>query len=341
MATSRVNRIGLDPQVYRGGKTTLCAGCGHNAISERIFEAFFEMGVDPSQVIKLSGIGCSSKSPAYFLGSSHGFNAVHGRMPSVATGAVLANRKLIAIGVSGDGDTGAIGIGQFVHLMRRNVPMLYIIEDNGCYGLTKGQFSPTADIGSRLKTGVVNDLTPLDTCALAIELGASFVARSFSGDKAQLLSLLKAALGHHGTAMIDVLSPCVAFNDHEGSTKSYAYVKEHDERLEDVNFVPFFEDISVEYEPGTAQEVRLHDGSRLVLRKLGEGYDPTDKINALTHLIESSRKGEYPTGLVYIEPDRDDFIDQLKMVDEPLANLPLERTRPSREALDEIMEGLR
>ena len=225
----KTNRIGLEMQPYRGGKTTLCAGCGHNAISERIIDAFFEMGIDPRDVIKLSGIGCSSKSPAYFLGDAHGFNSVHGRMPSVGTGALLANRKLIAIGVSGDGDTGAIGIGQFVHLMRRNVPMIYIIEDNGCYGLTKGQFSPTADVGSTLKNGVVNDLPPIDTCTLAIQLGASFVARSFSGDKKQLLSILKASLSHRGTCMIDVISPCVTFNDHEGSTKSYAYAKEHDE----------------------------------------------------------------------------------------------------------------
>ncbi len=321
MSTLRVNRIGLEPQVYKGGKSTLCAGCGHNAISERIFEAFYEMGVDPSQVIKLSGIGCSSKSPAYFLGTAPGFNSVHGRMPSLAT--------------------GAIGIGQFVHLMRRNIPMLYLIEDNGCYGLTKGQFSPTADIGSRLKTGAVNDLPPLDLCALAIELGATFVARSFCGDKPQLLSLLKAALAHKGTAMIDVLSPCVTFNDHEGSTKSYAYVKEHDERLEDVTFVPFFEDISVDYEPGTAQEVKMHDGSTMVLRKLGEGYDPTDKINALTHLTEASRRAEHPTGLIYIEPDREDFLDQLNVVEEPLANLGLDRTWPSRAALTEIMDALR
>src|SRR5919204_2401529 len=272
MATLKMNRIGLEPQVYKGGKTTLCAGCGHNAISERIIDAFFEMGVEPRQVIKLSGIGCSSKSPAYFLGGAHGFNSVHGRMPSVATGALLANQKLIAIGVSGDGDTGAIGIGQFAHLMRRNLPIIYIIEDNGCYGLTKGQFSPTADVGSKLKNGVVNDLPPIDTCALAIELGATFVARSFSGDKKQLLALLKAALSHRGTCMIDVISPCVTFNDHEGSTKSYAYVKEHDEVLGDISFVPFFEDITVEYEPGSVQEVELHDGSKLYLKKVAEDY---------------------------------------------------------------------
>ncbi len=337
----KVNRLGLDVAPYRGGKTTLCAGCGHNAISERIIEAFWEMGVDGAQVIKLSGIGCSSKSPAYFLGNSHGFNAVHGRMPSVATGAVLANKKLIAIGVSGDGDTGAIGVGQFVHLMRRNVPMIYIIEDNGCYGLTKGQFSPTADVGSTLKNGIVNDLPPLDTCTMAIELGASFVARSFSGDKKQLSAILKAAVAHRGTAMIDVLSPCVTFNDHEGSTKSYAYVKEHDDVLGEVSFVPFFDDITVEYEPGTTTEVVLHDGSRLYLKKVEDEYDPTDKLQALRILHETARRGAYATGVLYVEPDRDDFTKLLNTIDEPLATLPLEKVRPPKAALDEIMESLR
>jgi 2-oxoglutarate ferredoxin oxidoreductase subunit beta len=337
----KVNRLGLEVAPYRGGKTTLCAGCGHNAISERIVEAFWEMGVDGSQVVKLSGIGCSSKSPAYFLGNSHGFNAVHGRMPSVATGAVLANKQLIAIGVSGDGDTGAIGIGQFVHLMRRNIPMIYIIEDNGCYGLTKGQFSPTADLGSKLKNGVINDLPPIDTCVLAIELGATFVARSFSGDKKQLSAILKAAIAHRGTAMVDVLSPCVTFNDHEGSTKSYAYVKDHDDVLGEINFVPFFDDISVEYEPGTTKEVVLHDGSRLYLKKLSEDYDPTDRLHAVRTLHEAGRRGEFATGVLYVEPDRDDFTTLLNTVDEPLATLPLERVRPPREALEEIMESLR
>jgi 2-oxoglutarate ferredoxin oxidoreductase subunit beta len=337
----KTNRIGLELQPYRGGKTTLCAGCGHNAISERIIDAFFEMGIDPRQVIKLSGIGCSSKSPAYFLGASHGFNTVHGRMPSVGTGALLANRTLMAIGVSGDGDTGAIGIGQFVHLMRRNVPIIYIIEDNGCYGLTKGQFSPTADLGSTLKTGVVNDLPPIDTCALAIELGASFVARSFSGDKRQLLSILKASLSHRGTALIDVISPCVTFNDHEGSTKSYAYAKDHDEPLGEVSFVPFFEDISVDYEPGTTTEVRMHDGSRLYLKKVAEDYDPTDSLNAIRMIKETARRGEFATGILYIESDKLDFLSLLNVVDQPLATLPLERVRPGREALEEIMESLR
>src|SRR6476661_1990738 len=272
---AKKNRLGLEIQPYRGGKTTLCAGCGHNAISERVIDACFEMGINPRQVLKLSGIGCSSKTPAYFLGDAHGFNSVHGRMPSVGTGALLANGKMVAIGISGDGDTGAIGIGQFVHMMRRNVPMVYIIEDNGCYGLTKGQFSPTADVGSTQKNGAPNDLPPIDTCAMAIELGATFVARSFSGDKKQLLTLLKAALSHKGTAMLDVLSPCVTFNDHEGSTKSYSYVKDHEEPVSDVSFVPYFEDIAIEQEEGTTREVALHDGSKIVLHKLDRDFDPT------------------------------------------------------------------
>ncbi len=341
MPDVKTNRIGLELQPYRGGKTTLCAGCGHNAISERIVEAFFEMGVDPRNVIKLSGIGCSSKSPAYFLGASHGFNSVHGRMPSVGTGATLANRKLFAIGISGDGDTGAIGIGQFVHLMRRNVPIVYIIEDNGCYGLTKGQFSPTADVGSKLKNGVINDLPPIDTCALAIELGASFVARSFSGDKKQLSAILKASLSHRGTCMIDVISPCVTFNDHEGSTKSYAYAKDHDEPLDEVSFVPYFEDIAIDYEPGTTKEVRMHDGSKLYLKKVAEDYDPTDKLSAVRLLHETARRGEFATGVIYIEPDKDDFTTMLNLVDEPLATLPLDAVRPGPEVLEEIMESLR
>ncbi len=336
-----VNRIGLETKEYRGAKTTLCAGCGHNAISERIIGACYEMGINPDRVIKLSGIGCSSKSPAYFLGSAHGFNAVHGRMPSVGTGALLANKHLIALGVSGDGDTGAIGIGQFVHLMRRNLPIVYIIEDNGCYGLTKGQFSPTADLGSKLKTGVVNDLPPIDTCALALELGATFVARSFSGDKKQLSSVLKAALSHRGTAMIDVLSPCVTFNDHEGSTKSYAYAKDHDDPIEEISFVPFFEDIEVEYEPGTTQEVVMHDGSKLYLKKLDADYNALDKMQAMRVLHETRDRGEYATGVIYVQPDQDDFLTLLNLVDEPLAKLPENVVRPPKAVLDAIMDGLR
>jgi 2-oxoglutarate ferredoxin oxidoreductase subunit beta len=337
----KTNRIGLEVSVYRGGKTTLCAGCGHNAISERIVQAFYEMGVDPSNVLKFSGIGCSSKSPSYFLGPSHGFNSVHGRMPSVATGAVLANRAMVGIGVSGDGDTGAIGIGQFVHLMRRNVPLIYIIEDNGCYGLTKGQFSPTADLGSTAKSGVANDLAPLDTCSLAIELGASFVARSFSGDKKQLSAVLKAAISHRGTAMIDVLSPCVTFNDHVGSTKSYAYIKDHDEPLGEVNFVPYFDDITVEYDAGTTTTVEMHDGSHLYLSKVAEDYNPTDRSAAIRLLQETARRGEFATGVIYVEPGRDDFIDTLNLVDEPLALMATEDLRPPKSVLDAIMGDLR
>jgi 2-oxoglutarate ferredoxin oxidoreductase subunit beta len=262
-------------------------------------------------------------------------------MPSVATGAVVANRKMIAIGVSGDGDTGAIGIGQFVHLMRRNLPMVYIIEDNGCYGLTKGQFSPTADLGSTLKTGVVNDLPPIDTCALAIELGASFVARSFSGDPKQLKAILKAALSHRGTAMIDVLSPCVTFNDHDGSTKSYSYAKDHEEPLADLNFVPFFEDINIDYDPGTTTAVTLHNGSKILLNKLAEDYNPTDKHRALALLRETASRNEFATGILYVEPDKQDFLDLLGIVDEPLASLDAARVRPGKAALDEIMQSFR
>jgi len=286
--TPKLNHIGLPILEYRGGKSTLCAGCGHNAISERIIDALFEMGVEPERVMKMSGIGCSSKSPAYFLSRSHSFNSVHGRMPSVSTGAILANHQLTTIGVSGDGDTASIGMGQFVHLMRRNLPMIYIIENNGVYGLTKGQFSATADLGSKLKTGVVNDLPPIDTCAMAIQLGATFVGRSFSGDKKQLLSMLKAAISHKGTVLLDVISPCVTFNDHEGSTKSYKFMQENDEPINELGFVPSFEEIDVDYNSGEIYEVEMHDGSNLRLRKLLEDYDPTDQANAVRTLMESS-----------------------------------------------------
>jgi 2-oxoglutarate/2-oxoacid ferredoxin oxidoreductase subunit beta len=337
----KTNRIGLTVMEYKGGKTTLCAGCGHNAISERIIEAMYEMGVEPEFVIKPSGIGCSSKTPAYFMSRSHSFNAVHGRMPSVATGALLANRKLVCIGVSGDGDTASIGVGQFMHLMRRNLPIIYIIEDNGVYGLTKGQFSATADLGSRLKSGVLNDLPPIDTCALAVQLGATFVGRSFSGDKRQLGAMLKAAIAHKGTVMLDVVSPCVTFNDHEGSTKSYKYVKDHEEILQEVSFVPHFEDIAVEYDPGSTLDVIMHDGSHLHLRKLEEEYDPTDKIHAMSRLTEAHDKGEVLTGVFYVNTKSPNFIDMLNVVDQPLATLPESVTRPGREVLEAAMEELR
>src|ERR1700758_1431722 len=338
---AKTNRIGLAVMDYRGGKTTLCAGCGHNAISERIIEAMYDMGVQPERVAKLSGIGCSSKSPAFFMSRSHGFNSVHGRMPSVPTGALLGNHTVQALGVSGDGDTASIGMGQFVHLLRRNLPLIYIIEDNGVYGLTKGQFSATADLGSKLKTGVINDLPAIDTCALAIELGATFVGRSFSGDKKQLLSMLKAAIAHRGTVMLDVVSPCVTFNDHDGSTKSYKYMKDHEEPLQDINFVPHFEEIDVDYDPGSTLEVTMHDGSRLRLRKLEEGYDPTHRIRAIQRLLEAHEKQEVLTGVLYVNPQAPTFIDLLNMTEQPLATLPESVTRPSREVLEQCMEELR
>jgi 2-oxoglutarate ferredoxin oxidoreductase subunit beta len=334
----KVNRIGLQVLDYRGGKTTLCAGCGHNAISERILEAYYDMGVQPERVMKMSGIGCSSKSPAYFMSRSFSFNSVHGRMPSVATGALLANKTMRSIGISGDGDTASIGMGQFVHLLRRNIPMIYIIEDNGVYGLTKGQFSATADIGSKLKSGVINDLPAVDICSLAIQMGATFVGRSFSGDKKQLSTMLKAAIAHRGTVVLDVISPCVTFNDHIGSTKSYKFMQEHDEPVGEVGFVPYFEDIAVEYDPNTSVDVRLHDGSSLRLRKLHEGYDPANKTEAVKMLMESHHKGECLTGVFYVDTQKTDFTSLLNMVDEPLALLPEERTRPGRQVLTDLME---
>jgi 2-oxoglutarate ferredoxin oxidoreductase subunit beta len=299
------------------------------------------MGVQPERVAKLSGIGCSSKSPAYFLNRAHAFNAVHGRMPSVATGAVLANQSLMALGVSGDGDSASIGIGQFVHLMRRNLPIIYIIEDNGVYGLTKGQFSATADVGSKLKTGVINELPPIDTCELAVSLGATFVGRSFSGDKRQLSAMLKAAIAHRGTVMLDVISPCVTFNDHEGSTKSYKFMQDHDEPLQEISFIPGFEDIEVEYDPGTTLEVEMHDGSRLRLRKLEEDYDPTDKVRAVTRMNEAKRDGEILTGVLYVNTLAPTFLDMLNLTDDPLATLPQSVVRPGREVLEQVMEELR
>ncbi|MGA3011714.1 MAG: 2-oxoacid:ferredoxin oxidoreductase subunit beta [Terracidiphilus sp.] len=337
----KVNHIGLPIVEYRGGKSTLCAGCGHNAISERIVDALFEMGVDPERVMKMSGIGCSSKSPAYFLSRSHSFNGVHGRMPATATGAILANHTMTTIGVSGDGDTASIGMGQFVHLMRRNLPMIYIIEDNGVYGLTKGQFSATADFGSKLKTGVVNDLPAIDTCALAIQLGATFVGRSFSGDKKQLLSMLKAAIAHKGTVLLDVISPCVTFNDHEGSTKSYKFMQENDDPINEIGFVPSFEEIAVDYNSGEIFEVEMHDGSNLRLRKLHEDYDPTDKANAVRTLMEAQTNGEILTGVFYINTTQPTFIDLLNVVDQPLGTLPESLTRPSKSAFDALMAELK
>ena len=337
----KTNRIGLEVLSYKGSKTTLCAGCGHNAISERVVECFYELGVEPWQVAKFSGIGCSSKSPAYFLGLSHSFNGVHGRMPALATGAILANRNLLGLGVSGDGDTASIGLGQFMHLVRRNLPMIYIIEDNGVYGLTKGQFSATADVGSTQKTGAANDLPPFDCCALALQWGATFVARSFSGDKKQLQAILKTAISHRGLSVIDVVSPCVTFNDHQGSTKSYAYMKEHDLVLNELDYVPAQDDIAVEIPEGEAMDVRLHDGSHLRIRKLGRDFDPTNRLAALAAIEDAESKGEVLTGVLYVNTGKPTFLDLLNLPAEPIATLPESRVRPSRAVLEEVMEELR
>jgi 2-oxoglutarate ferredoxin oxidoreductase subunit beta len=337
----KVNHIGLEVINYKGSKTTLCAGCGHNSISERIVEAFYELGVEPWTVAKFSGIGCSSKSPAYFLGLSHGFNGVHGRMPAIATGALLANSTLMGIGVTGDGDTASIGIGQFMHLVRRNMPLIYIIEDNGVYGLTKGQFSATANIGSTLKTGTVNDLPPFDCCALALKWGATFVARSFSGDKKQLQAILKTAIAHRGLSVIDVVSPCVTFNDHQGSTKSYGYMKEHEAVLHELDFVPHFQEIAVDIPEGEVMDVQMHDGSHLRIRKLDRDYDPTNRLAALEVLESAEAKGEVLTGVLYVNPTKPTFIEQLNLMDVALGTLPESKTRPSKAVLDQVMEELR
>jgi 2-oxoglutarate ferredoxin oxidoreductase subunit beta len=337
----KTNRLGLEVLNYKGGKTTLCAGCGHNAVSERVVECFYDLGIEPTSVAKFSGIGCSSKSPAYFLGQSHGFNSVHGRMPSVATGALLANRAMLGFGVTGDGDTASIGLGQFMHLVRRNFPLIYVIENNGVYGLTKGQFSATADIGSTAKGGAPNELPPFDCCALALKWGATFVARSFSGDKRQLQAILKAAIGHQGLSVIDVISPCVTFNDHAGSTKSYEYMKEHEIPLHELNYVPFFEDISVEIAEGESRDVRLHDGSYLRIRKLDRDFDPTDRLAALAALEDAEIKKEVLTGVLYVNTTKPTFTDLLNLSDEPLVSLGQDKLRPAHTVLTEVMEQLR
>jgi 2-oxoglutarate/2-oxoacid ferredoxin oxidoreductase subunit beta len=334
------NRLGLKATDYAGGKSTLCAGCGHDAISNQIIRAFYEMSILPEKVAKFSGIGCSSKTPAYFLGRSHGFNAVHGRMPAVATGAALANHALMGIGVSGDGDTASIGLGQFMHMVRRNIPLIYIIENNGVYGLTKGQFSATADEGSKLKTGVINDLPPMDLCGLAVELGCGFVARGYAGDPKQMINILKGAIAHDGLSVIDVISPCVTFNNHEGSTKGYTYSKEHDELLHQIGFVQSYEQIEIDYAPGEMREVTMNDGSRILLKKLEEDYDPSDAVQALQRLHRATEAGAMLTGLVYLRPEKKSFIRLLNMSEKPLWQLGEAETRPPREALDKIMRDL-
>ena len=335
----KLNLIGLEKTAYKGADSTLCNGCGHDSISARIINTAWEMGLKQQDVVKFSGIGCSSKTPAYFLGMSHGFNSLHGRMPSVATGALVANRTLIGIGVSGDGDTASIGIGQFKHLVRRNVPMVYVVENNGVYGLTKGQFSATADMNQTLKYAGTNPYMPLDICLEALAANATFVARSFAGDAKQLDALLKAAIAHNGLAVLDVISPCVTFNNHESSTKSYAFGKEFEIPLHELSFVPSYDPIEIT-EDADETEVKLHDGSSLVLKRLGNDYDPTDKYLAYRTLEDARQQQKLLTGIFYIEPKTPSFVDTLQITDTPLAQLSAAQTRPSRAALAQLMAKL-
>jgi 2-oxoglutarate/2-oxoacid ferredoxin oxidoreductase subunit beta len=339
--TLPTNKVGFTRRDYEGAVSTLCAGCGHDSISAAIIEACFELDVLPHRLAKLSGIGCSSKTPTYFLGNSHGFNSVHGRMPSVLTGANLANRDLLYLGVSGDGDSASIGLGQFAHSMRRGVNMLYIVENNGVYGLTKGQFSATADQGSKSKKGVTNTDSPIDMVGLALQLGATFVARSFSGDKDQLVPLIRAALEHQGAAFIDVISPCVAFNNHPGSTKSYEYVREHNEAVNRLDFMPMREPITAEYAPGSVREVMQHDGSVLRLRKIDADYEPSDRIAAMNYLQHHHAKGEVVTGLLYIDEKPDDLHAHLNTVELPLNQLGETELCPGAATLAAINVTLR
>ena len=335
------NKVCRTRRDYEGKISTLCAGCGHDSISAAIIQACWEMDVEPHRVAKLSGIGCSSKTPDYFLGNSHGFNTVHGRMPSVLTGANLANRELLYLGVSGDGDSASIGIGQFVHVMRRGVDMVYIVENNGVYGLTKGQFSATADQGSTSKKGVVNADSPIDMVGLALQLGATFVARSFSGDKEQLVPLIKAAIAHRGAAFLDVISPCVAFNNHPGSTKSYDYVREHNEAVNRIDVIPTRQEIVVDYAPGEVLDVTQHDGSVLRLRKLQPGYDPSDRIAAMNYVQERQAAGEVVTGLLFVDPEAADLHRHLNTADEAFNRLDADRLCPGPEVLARINASLR
>jgi 2-oxoglutarate/2-oxoacid ferredoxin oxidoreductase subunit beta len=335
------NALGLTRRDYEGAITTLCAGCGHDSITAAIVQAFWELDVAPHTVAKLSGIGCSSKTPAYFLKEAHGFNSVHGRMPAIATGAGCANQTLTMIGVSGDGDSLSIGLGQLCHAIRRNVNMLYVLENNGVYGLTKGQFSASADPGSMSKKGEANTMEAIDSVTLALTLGATFVGRSFSGDKAQLVPLLKAGLTHKGFAFIDVISPCVTFNDHEGSTKSYAYTREHQVEVVQADFVPIREEITSEQDAGTTKSVMMHDGSWVTFRKVAENYDPTDRDVAYNYIRERQKAGEVLTGLLYMSADSRDMAAQNEIVPGPLTNLPFEQLCPGNDELQKLQARFR
>jgi 2-oxoglutarate ferredoxin oxidoreductase subunit beta len=335
------NSLGFTRRDYEGAVSTLCAGCGHDSISAAIVRACFELDLPPHRIAKLSGIGCSSKTPTYFLGASHGFNSVHGRMPSVLTGANLANRDLIYLGVSGDGDSASIGIGQFAHAMRRGINMVYIVENNGVYGLTKGQFSATSDRGAKSKRGVVNSDEAIDLVGMALQLGATFVARSFSGDKGQLVPLIEAAIKHEGAAFIDCISPCVAFNNHEGSTKSFDFVREHNEAVNYLDVITSREPITVDYAPGTVETVTQHDGSVLRLRKLHTDYDVHDRISALTYMQERQAAGEIVTGLLYVDPDPHDMHKHMNTVATPLNELDEAALVPGAAVLDKLNASLR
>jgi 2-oxoglutarate ferredoxin oxidoreductase subunit beta len=335
------NALGFTHRDYEGAVSTLCAGCGHDSISASIIEACFELSIEPHRIAKLSGIGCSSKTPTYFLGNSHGFNSVHGRMPSVLTGANLANRDLIYLGVSGDGDSASIGFGQFAHAIRRGVNMVYIVENNGVYGLTKGQFSATADRGSKSKRGLINNDSAIDLVAIALQVGATFVGRSFSGDKAQLTPLIKAAIEHRGAAFLDVISPCVAFNNHAGSTKSFDYVREHNEAVNRLDFITGRATIKVDYAPGSVEVVEQHDGTTLALRKIDSEYDVHDRVAAMSFLQDHAAKGQIVTGLLYVAPESEDLHGHLNTVDAPLNTLGERELCPGSAALDKINASLR
>ena len=335
------NALGYTHRDYEGKISTLCAGCGHDSITAAVIEACFDLAIEPHRVAKISGIGCSSKTPDYFLGNSHGFNSVHGRMPSVLTGANLANRDLIYLGVSGDGDSASIGLGQFAHAMRRGVNMVYIVENNGVYGLTKGQFSATADRGSKSKRGVTNTDSAIDMVGIALQLGASFVARSFSGDKKQLVPIIKAAIEHRGAAFIDVISPCVAFNNHAGSTKSFDYVREHNEAVNFLDFMTGRAPIHVDYAPGAVEMVEQHDGTVLALRKLNAEYDMHDRLAAMNFTAQHAAQGQIVTGLLYVEADASDLHGHLNTVETPLNALGEKELCPGSAALERINGSLR
>jgi 2-oxoglutarate/2-oxoacid ferredoxin oxidoreductase subunit beta len=335
------NDLGLTRRDYEGSITTLCAGCGHDSITAAIIQAFWELSIPPHRVAKLSGIGCSSKTPAYFLKEAHGFNGVHGRMPALVTGANAANGELTYIGISGDGDSLSIGLGQLSHAIRRNVNLLYMLENNGVYGLTKGQFSASADRGSLSKKGEANTMEAIDGCLLALTLGATFVARSFSGDKAQLVPIIKAGIAHNGFAFVDVISPCVTFNDHEGSTKSYAYTREHNVEIVQADFVPPTQEITADYEAGGVRTVLLHDGGTVRLRKVAGDYDPTDRDRAYAYIRDRQREGEIVTGLLFISPDSQDVHEQNGTVEMALTNLPYEQLCPGSAQLDQLQARFR